>query len=251
MMMQNHLNQSCCRTAFSVWVPFLLLLILAASGTGCAFIKQFPDPAHFPRPVPTPAPIPPTPDAPPIPVHTPKPAPKPKPMAYHAPRVIPTDCPVDGTAKSVRVQTMNESKNRTSEPNHYVFIPIDTILEADRDAYSEDQGIYTEGYIVEIKRSGPESCNCGSHTDTDIHIVLAPSPDDVDNDDKMIVEVTPRLRINMTFTDLKKLELNKTKIRVFGWLFFDAEHIGAKWRGTEWEIHPITDIEVVDEDEGN
>jgi len=40
------------------------------------------------------------------------------------------------------------------------------------------------------------------------------------------------------------------RIRVRGWLFFDARHAGAAtnthtgtqkpWRGTAWEIHPIT-----------
>jgi hypothetical protein len=245
-MIQNHWNQLCLHPASALWL-LIWSIFLVTGNAGCSFVRQFPDPTHVPHPHPVP---PPTPRPVPVPVPTPPAPPKPKPIVYHSPRVVPTDCPVDGTAKSVKVQALNELKNRTDEPTRYAFIPIDTILQAPRDAYTEHQGIYTEGYIIEIKRSGPETCNCGSRTDKDIHIVLAPSPDDFDNNDKMIVEITPRLQINVDIDDLKRFENSKTKIRVFGWLFFDAEHIGAKWRGTEWEIHPITDIEVVEEEKG-
>ena len=40
------------------------------------------------------------------------------------------------------------------------------------------------------------------------------------------------------------------RIRVFGWLFYDNPHAGdgsvGTWRGTAWEVHPITRIEVFD-----
>jgi len=38
------------------------------------------------------------------------------------------------------------------------------------------------------------------------------------------------------------------KIRVYGWLFYDNPPAGdasvGTWRGTAWEVHPITRIEV-------
>jgi hypothetical protein len=36
-------------------------------------------------------------------------------------------------------------------------------------------------------------------------------------------------------------------VRISGWLMFDPEHAAAfgKYRGTLWEIHPITKIEVL------
>src|SRR4029077_6041168 len=39
------------------------------------------------------------------------------------------------------------------------------------------------------------------------------------------------------------------KIRVYGWLFYDNPPAGdasvGTWRGTAWEVHPITRIEVL------
>jgi hypothetical protein len=39
-----------------------------------------------------------------------------------------------------------------------------------------------------------------------------------------------------------------TRVRVYGWLFYDDPHSGdgsvGTWRGTAWEIHPVTRIEV-------
>jgi hypothetical protein len=38
------------------------------------------------------------------------------------------------------------------------------------------------------------------------------------------------------------------RVRVYGWLFYDDPHAGdgsvGTWRGTAWEVHPITRVEV-------
>ena len=221
-------------------VPVWGLLIFLSCAQGCFPYRV----VYTPGPVaPRPQPTPPPPD--PIPV--PKPAPPEKRLAYHAPVVVNVDCPVAGNAVSGKAKADNVAKNRTTEPDHYDFVPIDSLLAASRGDFSESMGVYTVGYISGIKYSGAETCNCGSKTERDIHIELVPSPDDIgDNTRKMIVEITPRLEINFTYSQLKKLSDNRVQVRVFGWLFFDNEHVGAKWRGTEWEIHPITDIEIAD-----
>jgi hypothetical protein len=40
------------------------------------------------------------------------------------------------------------------------------------------------------------------------------------------------------------------RIRVYGWLYYESPHAGdgsvGTWRGTAWEVHPITRIEVFD-----
>jgi hypothetical protein len=240
------------RYFFRASTSILICLVFAMGGTSCFFVHSLPNPYPTPHPNPNPNPHP-IPEAPPVSTPDPGPAPIPKPaptgkhLAYHAPTVVPTDCPVAGSAVASKAKTANAAKNRTTEPGNYDFIPIDSLLDASRDDYSQDQGIYTEGFISDLKHSSAETCNCGSKTDSDIHIELVPTLDDIgDNSKKMIVEITPRMQINFTFSQLKRLRDNKIKIRVFGWLFFDNEHVGAKWRGTEWEIHPITDIEIVD-----
>ena len=77
----------------------------------------------------------------------------------------------------------------------------------------------------------------------------------------MVVEVTPRLRAIMgtSGTDWSTKTLRKQLrgewIKVQGWMMFDAQHANAaentnpgganNWRATAWEIHPVTDIQVV------
>jgi len=84
----------------------------------------------------------------------------------------------------------------------------------------------------------------------------------------IIVEITPRLRVKVFESlglentannkELRKLIIGK-KVRVTGWLLFDSEHkinsynINPRrktktiWRATCWEIHPITNIELLDD----
>jgi len=98
-----------------------------------------------------------------------------------------------------------------------------------------------------------------------VHIVIVEKKSYTKSKYHVIVEITPRLR-NKVFEKLgveNNKELRKKligmKVKVTGWLLFDEEHRlesfnidpkdnkGRKnWRATCWEIHPITNIEVVD-----
>ncbi len=176
-----------------------------------------------------------------------------------------TECGLEGSAKRKNDKTFNRLKNRYSmpqipdlEPNFSWKTILDTF--DDRRKFNARRAAILRGYVVAVKMSNPESCNCNSNDPEyrDTHIVL--SPDKASSDDKnrhLVAEVTPRIRLLMkqkgvdwSQNALKKLK-GKT-IEVEGWLFYDYNH-GDKsanirpqsnktLRATAWEIHPIIRI---------
>lgn len=119
----------------------------------------------------------------------------------------------------------------------------------------EKRGVILTGYILRAVKQGKETANCGSKTRTDVHVWLyyETSPD---KDERtrlrgyaVVAEVTPRwLNHHPTWTAAKLEQLAKdgVKIRMSGWVMYDPEHPPhlGKTRGTLWELHPITKIEV-------
>ncbi|MBS1726217.1 MAG: hypothetical protein JST51_05805 [Armatimonadetes bacterium] len=132
---------------------------------------------------------------------------------------------------------------------------------------SEDQTAEIDGYIAYVKPGGVESCNCKSQDPQymDTHIYVSPNLEHANQHDKqfcVIVEVTPRVRIEQvqsghdwsTSTLVSTLKPG-THVHISGYLFDDQEHRpnslidspnGSNiWRASCWEIHPVTDIQIV------
>lgn len=175
-------------------------------------------------------------------------------------------CPPAGDGKDAKLAELDRKKNRFDivDPNHAIQISMDDLRIPGEDSgrFKEGIAVFIEAYIVEVKPGGVESCNCHS-TDPDsrdTHIALSIDPKPTQY--RVIVEVTPRLRElkkaegkDWSTKNLKKL-IGK-KVRITGWLFYDTEHrqnafntntVGQhNWRVTCWEIHPITNIEVLDQ----
>ena len=119
------------------------------------------------------------------------------------------------------------------------------------------------GYVFEVKSGGLETCNCHSadKTTMDTHIVLTADETHTNGGQRIIVEVTPRMRFIMKqqgvdwSTETIKSVYQGKWMKVKGWLFYDQEHKSSaentnpgnakNWRATAWEIHPITSIELV------
>jgi hypothetical protein len=134
------------------------------------------------------------------------------------------------------------------------------------------------GYLYSAKAEGKESSNCeledeGDHENVDFHIYVGFDPNIADrlrnhnatpadkkeiNPDSMIVEMTPQYRgqFHPEWTlDAVKQHIGE-QVRVEGQLMVDNEHYLASqdcgrsdatdkcWRGTVWELHPITDFKV-------
>lgn len=177
-------------------------------------------------------------------------------------------CPPEGETRSNDLRDLNRLKNRTIFPEAKDFdstIDLQKILAPgnDHDRWNADKAGELTGYVADVKIGGVETCNCKAkdpdHRDTHIELVLDPM--NFTDNQKVIVEVTPRIRKimgdkgeNWSTRSLRDKILGRW-IKVKGWLLFDEEHSSQSentnpgnsknWRGTCWEIHPVTSIEVV------
>lgn len=185
--------------------------------------------------------------------------------SVHAQPVFDT-CGMEGTAIRADVRLLNTKKNRYDVPtemqiNRKVdFVTLLTSRERPS-AFKEGDAVEIIAYVSEIKIGAVESVNCKS-TDPwhrDSHIELTLDPMDGGAKEKLLVaEVTPRFREMMkerhsdwSTDSLRKRFLGRW-VKIRGWAFYDAMHDdesagsgGSRiWRGSPWEIHPVTGIEV-------
>ena len=177
-------------------------------------------------------------------------------------------CSMDGSAKTGNLKKLNQLKNRYGAPqdsqiDHSITLSAMLAPGDDKTRWSSTSGAEVTGFVLDVKPGGGETCNCGktdaSHTDSHIELVLHTS--DTAMTQSVVVEVTPRLQaiLSASGTDwstkaLRKQILHKW-IKVRGWMTFDSQHANAaentnpggtsNWRATAWEIHPVTDIQVV------
>lgn len=181
-------------------------------------------------------------------------------------------CPINGTAKpGGRAFYLNEHKNRYTFPatkDYDTTVTLERLLHSgDPNEFSEEKAAVVTGYVFDVKVGGVETCNCKSKDPNyrDTHIELVLNPGQTGAEQRVIAEVTPRMRVQMagkedwsTFA-LRKKYLGH-RVQVAGWLTYDSEHeleayandpqnaAGRNnWRGTVWEIHPITSIKIIDD----
>ncbi len=121
---------------------------------------------------------------------------------------------------------------------------------ADRAQVAKDNGlgVAVEAHFIRVQAEGPESPNCHSTTDVDFHEWVVADPAD-DRTKAVVVEVGPRQRDKhpgWTLARFQQLAKDKARVRVTGWLLLDPEHPDqvGKTRGTIWEVHPATKIEI-------
>ena len=178
------------------------------------------------------------------------------------------NCPPEGDAVSSKALDLNKFKNRYTFPQSADFIQdisLAKILEPgdDHDRWSNDKAARIKGYVYDVKSGGIETCNCKEREeqDKDTHIEIVIDPMQNGKTQRMVVEVTPRMRDIMQHNGedwstraIRDRYLGRW-VEVEGWLMFDDEHeMNAEntnpgrprnWRATAWEIHPITGIKVV------
>ena len=119
----------------------------------------------------------------------------------------------------------------------------------------EGPPVTLEGYLVDVVEEGMESTNCeiNTHAWHDWHMWMVPTPAEATNRVRtraIVVEVTPRVRESLTswvFDSVRTLARHTDEVRISGWLMWDPDHPDqvGKTRGTTWEIHPVTRIEVL------
>jgi len=177
-------------------------------------------------------------------------------------------CGMNGTATTARLKALNQLKNRYTVPtdsqiNHAITLSALLAPGDDKTRWNSTSGAEVTGFVLDVKPGGSETCNCGKtdpvHTDAHIELVLHAA--DTATTQSVVVEVTPRLQAIMRNggTDWSAKTLRKQIfhkwVKVHGWMTFDSQHANAaentnpggahNWRATAWEIHPVTDIQVV------
>jgi hypothetical protein len=172
-------------------------------------------------------------------------------------------CPKYGSATDPEGKRLNRLKNRSvnvSDSDSAEYLPLKNLITSkkrkDRDLWSENAYVYTEGYLVSAEEQGPESCNCKKASkklkNGDVHIYLALMTD-APKKNSVVIEITPAFKKeNPEYATCLGVD---NKIRVYGYLFYDVEHENASfttckkcdhiWRKTCWEVHPITRMEVL------
>jgi hypothetical protein len=171
-------------------------------------------------------------------------------------------CPPTGCAVFADARALNRLKNRAALPRTEDFdreATLGALLAPgdDRARWSQPRAASVEGYVVAVRQGPLECANCFAPGRRDVHLELALRPDAPPRE-RMIVEVTPRLRdwarlqgLDWSAEALSR-ELVGRRCRVDGWLMFDgghaaeAEHTNpggaGNWRATAWEIHPVTSL---------
>jgi hypothetical protein len=182
-------------------------------------------------------------------------------------------CPVDGCG-GVSDALLNDAKNRTdsptSEPSNLkvpdmvaIEEPEDWLTGQDRGDLSANEGrpVQLMGYlsIVKTETSG-ETCNCELHkqVDTDLHLAIVEHKNDAE-EDSVTAEITPRIRLasHPSWANANVVKLKGKFVRVTGWLMLDTAHLphtkkvnaddhagSPVTRATNWEVHPVTKLEV-------
>src|SRR5438270_664972 len=142
------------------------------------------------------------------------------------------DCGMHGSAKyNSRSWKLDEYKNRYQFPSASDFdtsISLESLsASADPNGFDMDKAVILRGYVFNVKTGGVETCNCKT-TDPqyrDTHIELVPDENHTQAQYRLIVEVTPRLRLYMAdrgedwSTPALKQKLIGHKVEISGWLF--------------------------------
>jgi hypothetical protein len=166
--------------------------------------------------------------------------------------------------------TTNRRKNRTDIPTSYHDVTFQSVSSLQypvagktRDTWEPEQlaeiarvegvAVRVIGYVVALKPQtggSGESTNCHwTHaSEVDWHIALV-EKEGQGEAEAVVVETTPRIRQNHVWTPAKLHDWvdSDQPVRVSGWLMLDPEHRNhlGTYRETLWEIHPITEIEVM------
>src|SRR5262249_9968875 len=148
------------------------------------------------------------------------------------------DCGLEGKpGGSAGQKELNRLKNRYDVPGESDIdgdISLPALLAPGNDfkRFDPRKSARISGLVIDVKMGGVESCNCEAtdpnERDTHIELSLA---EDAPETQRVIVEVTPRLRLLMKKKDLDwttstlRDKLKGKWVEVIGWLLFDVPHI--------------------------
>lgn len=176
-----------------------------------------------------------------------------------------SNCPAAGFGVTPRKRALLRLKNREAAPRPADFdarVSLAALVAPgdDRARWDEGRAAAVEGYVVEVRPGAVEAANCFSLAERDTHIRVAARAD-APAREGVVVEVTPRTRraaagrgLDWSHEGLRRA-LTGRRCRFEGWLLYDREHEreaehtapgrAGNWRATAWELHPLTQIEVL------
>ena len=179
--------------------------------------------------------------------------------------VLALNCPSAGIGITGRTRQLHSLKNRTMIPQAADFderVTLDALLQRgdDNARWPTDRAARVQGLVVDVAHAGTEAANCFNPCRRDIHILIA-NRKEAPKSEQIVLEVTPKLRdwaaaqgIDWSEQTLKAKLIGRW-CEFEGWLYFDAGHAEESeniapgnpenWRGTAWEVHPITKITVI------
>lgn len=179
--------------------------------------------------------------------------------------VLALNCPSAGIAITRRTRQLHSLKNRTAMPQAADFDPrvtLDALLQRgnDTDRWSTDRAARVQGLVIDVAYAGTEAANCFNPCRRDIHILIA-NRKEAPKSEQVVLEVTPNFHewaaaqgIDWSEQTLKTQLIGRW-CEFEGWLYFDAGHAEESeniapgnpenWRGTAWEVHPITKITMI------
>jgi len=202
--------------------------IVIAAGVGAGLSSSKPEPTMLPNPT----------------------------MAAQTDLTVFDGCGPEGSATKGDAFEENPLKNRWQPEDSNTGVTLDMLMAAKVDApLPQNSNAAIEGILALAKPGGIESCNCGSATDIDTHMYIVANAGD-DYHHGLIVEVTPRIRaLHPDWTQEYLKSLEGRRLRITGDLLCDKEHRVSSfadnpngkrnWRGSCWELHPVTAIKIL------
>ena len=206
--------------------------------------------------------------------------PKPKPKAQPCPQgTLYRGCSACGSANNAKQRTLNIQKNRGVAVTSPEKITVQEIRDPANNTgkFTPSKQVWVTGFVATVDPGGlQETCNCKRTDLRDIHLNIVADPSEVGDKRKyVVVEFTPRWEKKFHLDDsnydamLKAVQaqIGGKWVRFEGWMMFDYIHQQEAestasgtpvcndndphqkrpcvWRGTPWEVHPVTAYKVV------
>jgi hypothetical protein len=178
-------------------------------------------------------------------------------------------CPPEGDGGD---SMLNRLKNRSQPPESYREMTAEQFLTEftswmytprQRERFSwtqkryiaprESTGVMLVGYLLGARQEAPEASHCHDPLQRNVRLWLgsrrAASPARRMRVRAVILEVTPsgqRMHPSWRLRMLQRLARRRALVRISGWPLYNSENpqeLGRS-RGTLWEVHPVTMIEV-------
>jgi hypothetical protein len=138
-------------------------------------------------------------------------------------------------AESAKTQALKDRRTSPTPQDIDGSITLKSMLEKNRaEDWPDSKAAAIEGYVLRTAQK----------RDGDYHIVIAETANESDPKNELIVEVTPYWQHAVPALAEDKISgLVSRRVRLTGWLFFDPNE--THQRGSRWELHPVTDIEII------